>query len=64
MVNGYTSLALTKLDILDEMEEIKIGVTYIKNGSSLEHFPSCEQVNLFFKMCLDKLTEFFTYINE
>merc|ERR1719340_149491 len=43
MVNGYTSLALTKLDILDEMEEIKIGVTYIKNGSSLEHFPSCEQ---------------------
>jgi len=43
MVNGYTSLALTKLDILDEMEEIKVGVTYIKNGSSLQHFPSCEQ---------------------
>jgi len=43
MVNGYTSLALTKLDILDEMEEIKVGVTYIKNDSALEHFPSCEQ---------------------
>merc|ERR1712223_674950 len=41
MVNGYTSLALTKLDTLDEMEEIKIGVTYIKDGSALEHFPSC-----------------------
>ena len=44
MVNGYTSVALTKLDILDEMEEIKVGVTYVKNGSALEHFPSCEQV--------------------
>merc|ERR1711973_423165 len=43
MVNGYTSVALTKLDILDEMEEIKVGVTYIKDGSALEHFPSCEQ---------------------
>ena len=44
MVNGYTSLAVTKLDILDKMEEIKVGVAYIKNGAPLEHFPSCEQV--------------------
>merc|ERR1712241_548044 len=43
MVNGYTSIALTKLDILDQMEDIKIGVSYIKNSSSLQHFPSCEQ---------------------
>jgi len=43
MVNGYTSLAVTKLDILDKMDEIKVGVTYIKNGAALEHFPSCEQ---------------------
>ena len=48
MVNGYTSLAVTKLDILDKMDEIKVGVTYIKNGAALEHFPSCEQVNSIF----------------
>ena len=40
MVNGYTALAMTKLDILDKLEEIKIGVSYMKNGVKLEHFPS------------------------
>ena len=34
--------------ILDKMDEIKVGVTYIKNGAALEHFPSCEQVNPIF----------------
>ena len=43
MVNGYSSIALTKLDILDQMEDIKIGVAYVKNGVILQHFPSCEQ---------------------
>jgi adenylosuccinate synthase len=28
MNNGYTAVALTKLDILDKREEIKIGVKY------------------------------------
>ena len=40
MVNGYTALAMTKLDILDKLEEIKIGVSYMKNGVKLEHYPS------------------------
>ena len=44
MVNGYTSVALTKLDILDELEEIQIGIKYLKNGQVMDHFPSCEQV--------------------
>jgi len=43
MVNGYTSIALTKLDILDDLDEIQIGVEYKKNGVSLNHFPSSEQ---------------------
>lgn len=43
MVNGYSDVALTKLDILDELDEIQIGVTYVKDGTPLEHFPSCEQ---------------------
>jgi len=40
MVNGYTALAMTKLDILDKLDEIKIGVSYMKNGLKMEHYPS------------------------
>ena len=43
-LNNYTALALTKLDILDGLDEIKIGVAYKKNGSVMDHFPSSEQV--------------------
>ena len=32
-MNGYSYIALTKLDILDDLEEIKIGVGYVKNGA-------------------------------
>lgn len=39
MVNGYTALCLTKLDILDVLDELKIGIAYKKNGEKLEHFP-------------------------
>jgi len=39
-VNGYTALALTKTDILDKLDEIKIGVNYIKDGKKLDHYPS------------------------
>lgn len=42
-VNGYSGIALTKLDILDSMDEIKIGVGYLKNGKELSHFPSSIQ---------------------
>ncbi|XP_063539247.1 adenylosuccinate synthetase [Cydia strobilella] len=40
MVNGYTALCLTKLDILDTLEEIKIGVAYKLNGKKIDYFPS------------------------
>jgi len=43
MVNGYTAVALTKLDILDDLEEIQIGFKYLKNGQTMDYFPSCEQ---------------------
>lgn len=32
MVNGYTALCITKLDILDTLEEIKVAVSYVLNG--------------------------------
>lgn len=44
MVNGYTALALTKLDILDDLDEIKVGIEYVKNGVAMKHYPSSEQV--------------------
>jgi adenylosuccinate synthase len=40
MVNGYTALCLTKLDILDTLPEIKLGVAYKLKGKRIEYFPS------------------------
>ncbi|XP_075223793.1 adenylosuccinate synthetase [Lycorma delicatula] len=40
MVNGYTRLCITKLDILDTLPEIKICVAYKRNGQKLPNFPS------------------------
>lgn len=39
LVNGYDSLNLTKLDVLDDVEEIKIGVGYVVDGQPLPGFP-------------------------
>ena len=44
-VNGYSAIAVTKLDILDELDEIKIGVKYMKDGKELNYFPSSIQVD-------------------
>ena len=40
MVNGYTALCMTKLDILDTFEKIMVGVSYTIDGKPLESFPS------------------------
>jgi adenylosuccinate synthase len=39
MINGYTSLNLTKLDILDQLKEIKIATKYMLEGKEVEGFP-------------------------
>lgn len=38
-INGMDCLAITKLDVLDELEEIKVCVAYEIDGESCEHFP-------------------------
>ncbi|KAJ8112199.1 hypothetical protein OPT61_g5382 [Boeremia exigua] len=38
--NDYTSLNLTKLDVLDDFEELKIATSYSHKGQKLEGFPS------------------------
>ncbi len=38
-INGYTSLNLTKLDILDQLKEIKIATKYLIDGKEISGFP-------------------------
>ncbi|KAK3809175.1 MAG: adenylsuccinate synthetase [Benniella sp.] len=40
IINGYTSFNITKLDILDKLDEVKIGVAYKVDGKELEGFPA------------------------
>jgi len=40
MINGYTQLTLTKLDVLDSFKEIKIVTAYQHNGQDLPSYPS------------------------
>jgi len=40
MLNGYTALAITKIDVLDGLEEIKVAVGYKMAGKSLNSFPA------------------------
>lgn len=39
-INHYTALNLTKLDILDDFDEIKIAVAYRVDGKEVESFPA------------------------
>ncbi|MEB3308147.1 MAG: adenylosuccinate synthase [Cyanobacteriota bacterium] len=39
-VNGLDCLAITKLDVLDELEQIQVCVAYELHGQRIEHFPS------------------------
>ena len=39
-INGYTSVNLTKLDVLDGLEEIKIGNKYSYEGNEIPYFPA------------------------
>ena len=45
-INGLDSLAITKLDVLDELEKIKIGVGYQYEGKLLKDFPALLRVVL------------------
>ena len=38
-INGLDCLAITKLDVLDEMSEIKVCVAYELDGKTCDHFP-------------------------
>lgn len=43
-INSITGLCITKLDILDELPEIKLAVAYELNGKRIDYFPSQSEV--------------------
>ncbi len=42
-ISGINGIALTKLDVLDELEEIKICVQYELNGKKIDYLPSASE---------------------
>nr|XP_039259104.1 adenylosuccinate synthetase-like [Styela clava] len=44
VINNLSSIALTKLDILDNFEELKIGIAYTHKGEKLPQFPATLEV--------------------
>lgn len=40
MINGYTALNITKLDVFNDLEEIKLGVRYLLDGEVISSFPA------------------------
>lgn len=39
-IGGITGIALTKLDILDGMDELRVATGYVVNGEKLDHLPA------------------------
>ncbi|HSI88400.1 MAG TPA: adenylosuccinate synthetase, partial [Pyrinomonadaceae bacterium] len=39
-LNGFDSIALTKLDVLDELDEIKVAIGYEIDGKRIDTFPA------------------------
>src|SRR5262252_6903945 len=42
-INGFSSVALTKLDVLDALDEIKVCVGYKLNGEEIDSLPAVSQ---------------------
>ena len=42
-INGVTGLAITKLDVLDGLEEVKLCVGYARNGEQIHAIPACSK---------------------
>ena len=47
-ISGIDGIALTKLDVLDELDEIKMCVGYKLNGKEIDYFPTAvyDQLNV------------------
>ena len=47
LINGYDTFNLTKLDVLDALEEINIGIGYVVDGVLLDGFPGTRRASPF-----------------
>ena len=45
-ISGINGIALTKLDVLDELEEIKMCIQYELDGKKIDHLPSASEDQL------------------
>ena len=47
-ISGINGIALTKLDVLDQLNEIKLCIEYELNGKKIDYFPSSieDQLNI------------------
>jgi len=45
-ISGINGIALTKLDVLDELDEIKMCIKYQINGKELDYFPAAVEDQL------------------
>ncbi len=45
-ISGIDGIALTKLDVLDELEEINLCVAYELNGKKIDYFPTATEDQL------------------
>jgi adenylosuccinate synthase len=43
-INGYTSLVLTRLDVLDHLDTIRVCVAYELDGERVENFPGSSAI--------------------
>ena len=55
LINGYDSINITKLDVLDGLEEIKVAVAYTVNGHKLAGFPGTHGLLSDFKQSLNRI---------
>ena len=39
MFNGYSSLNMTKLDVMSDLDEVKIGIHYKIDGKRIDYMP-------------------------
>jgi len=44
MINGFTHINLTKLDVLSHIDTIKIAISYTHNGKTLKEFPANTEI--------------------
>ncbi len=54
-ISGIDGIALTKLDVLDELDEINLCVAYELNGKEIDYFPAAVQDQLNVKPVYKKL---------